>query len=378
MVSSTTTSTGSFASAPIENTGAAPYPWIISKNFDFFFVCGGAVWILLAINYLFLGWTVPVSSTIGDPLARFLMIVILIGQHVSADSHNAATYLRIYGSQEDRSRFHFYGKWLALSCIPVFFMGINVPSLAGAFVLIYLLTVFWHYAAQTFGVSLIYCYKQGYFLKSKEKEIYRGFILSMSALILVRLMTFQELSPKNFFGVELPFWGPLPLWFYHGCLVVFIGFTVAFSVVLLKNLVVEKKMMPWPALLCISTIALIGFSYGTLSTMVWFYIPVFFHGTQYLAVCLSYYLKERGLPEHTAPSQMSQLVMSPTGLQYLGLVILIGAFLYVAIPHICQSIGYDYALVAGVVLATVNYHHFITDAAIWRLRDPRCRQILLA
>ena len=188
-MTSSVISTKSFSTpAPVVSANA-PYAWIIDKNFDFLFVCGGAVWILIAINYFFLGWTVPISATFGDPLARFLMVIILIGQHISADSHTAATYLRIYGSKEDRRRFHFHGKWLALSCIPIFIAGINVPGLAGAFVYIYLLTVFWHYAAQTFGVSLIYCYKQGYFLNSKEKEIYRSFILSMSSLILVRLMT---------------------------------------------------------------------------------------------------------------------------------------------------------------------------------------------
>ncbi|PWU02139.1 MAG: hypothetical protein C5B53_02065 [Candidatus Melainabacteria bacterium] len=112
--------------------------------------------------------------------------------------------------------------------------------------------------------------------------------------------------------------------------------------------------------------------------MVWFYVPVFFHGSQYLAVSLSYYLKERYLPAHAAPSEISSLIFSPAGVNYLGMVVLVGAFLYVVIPHICQSLGYDYALVAGVVLATVNYHHYITDSAIWKLRDPRCRQILLA
>ena len=377
MVSSTISST-SFLATPLTSDRAAPYPWIINEAFDFFFVFGGSIWILMALNYLFLGWTVPASASVGEPFSRLLMVFILIGQHITADAHNAATYMRIYGSQEDRKRFHFYGKWLALSCIPIFFIGINVSAVASAFVYIYLITVFWHYAAQTFGISLIYCYKQGYLLKSHEREIFRWFVLSMSGVIIVRLLTYREFAPRNFFGVEIPFWGPLPEQIFYGVTAAFIALSVAFAIVIGKKLIFEKKMIPYPAILSISTIALLGFSTGVANTMVWFYVPVFFHGSQYLAVCLSYYIKERNLPEHMAASQIGPLVLSPMGLKYLGTVVLVGAFLYVVIPHVCQSIGYDYALVAGVVLATVNYHHFITDAAIWRLRDPRCRQILLA
>lgn len=354
------------------------YPWIINQTFDFFFVFGGAVWILLALNYLYLGWTVPMSATAGEPFSRLLMVLSLIGQHISADAHNAATYMRIYGSPEDRTRFRFHGKWLALSCIPIFLLGINVPAVAGAMVYIYLIATFWHYAAQSFGISLIYCYKQGYLLNNHDRDIFRWFVLSMSAVVVLRILTYREFSPRNFFGVELPFWGPLPEWIFYSATTLFAVLSLAFCYVICKKLVIEKRMMPYPAIFCIGTIALLGFSTGVANSMVWFYVPVFFHGSQYLAVCLAYYIKERSLPEDQAASRIGSLVMSPVGLKYLGMVVLVGAFLYVVIPHICQSIGYDYSLVAGVVLATVNFHHYITDAAIWRLRDPRCRQILLA
>jgi Mg/Co/Ni transporter MgtE len=136
--------------------------------------------------------------------------------------------------------------------------------------------------------------------------------------------------------------------------------------------------MPWPAMLCLATLVLLGFSSGMVNALAWFYVPVFFHGSQYLAICLSYYIKEKGLPEGMAASEVSSMLLKPKSLQYFATVVFVGAFLYVVIPHFCQSLGFDYALVAGVVLATVNFHHFNTDAAIWRLRDANCREILLA
>jgi hypothetical protein len=355
-----------------------PYPWIISENFDFFLICGGAVWILMALNYIMLGWSVPLSVTQGPTVSRWLLVMILIGQHLSADAHNAATYMRIYGSDEDRQRFHFYGKWFAIACLPIFLLGITVPGLAGVMVYLYLITVFWHYAAQAFGIALIYFYKQDYKLKAIEREVFRWFILSMSALMGLRLLTFKDNSPSNFFGVPMPFWGPLPLWLYKSVETIFIGLSAAFALIILKKFFKERKMVPWPAALCISTLAMLGFSRGTVNALAWFYVPVFFHGSQYIAICLAYYLKERGLPHGMAASELASMLLKPLALKYFVTIVFVGGFLYIVIPHFFQSLGFDYSIVAGVVLATVNFHHFNTDAAIWRLRDARCREILLA
>jgi hypothetical protein len=332
----------------------------------------------MTINYLLLGWSVPLSTTAGPVAARVLLVIILIGQHLSADAHNAATYMRIYGSDEDRQRFHFYGKWFALACLPIFLLGITVPGLAGAMVYCYLITVFWHYAAQVFGIAMIYFYKQGYSLSKVEREIFRWVILSMSAFMGIRMLTYKDLGPSNFFGVALPFWGPLPVWIYKTIGLAFIALSAAFAWVILKKLITEGKLIPWPAALCVATLAMLGFTSGTVNALAWFYVPVFFHGSQYIAICLAYYLKERELPKGMAVSELSSMLLQPLALKYFVTIIFVGAFLYIAIPHFFQSLGFDYSMVAGVVLATVNFHHFNTDAAIWRLRDKRCREILLA
>jgi len=355
-----------------------PYPWIINPGFDFFFIAGGAVWVLFAINYLFLGMRIPIDPTSGPVIGRWLIVLTLIGQHLTADSHNAATYLRIYGSEKDKKQFRFYGKWLALSCIPLFFFGINVPGLAGALVYTYLVTVIWHYAAQSFGISLIYCYKAGYYFSNTEKEIFRWFTMALAGVVITRLLTFRDFSPRNFYGVECPYWGPLPLWFMGLMSAAFITLTAAFLVVVAKKAIVERKYIPFASLLCMSTVALLGLSWGTVSAILWLYVPCVYHGTQYLAVTTSYYLKERGLPEGISTWDIGTQFLKGPALSFIGMTILIGCFLYIGIPHIFSSLGYNQSVVAGVVLATVNYHHFITDAAIWRLKDPACRKLLLA
>ncbi len=137
-------------------------------------------------------------------------------------------------------------------------------------------------------------------------------------------------------------------------------------------------MLPVPAILLISTVAALGLSRDMSNSIMWFYVPGFYHGSQYLAVCIAYYLKERGMPEGMDTWQIGRQMLRWPAFRYIGTVILTGCFFYVGIPHFFSQLGWDYMMVGGLVLGVVNYHHFITDAAIWRLRDKRCREILLA
>lgn len=354
----------------------APYRWIINPVFDFLLICGGGPLLLFALNFLYLGWIVP--HDLDSSAQKLLIVFSYLGQHIFADSHNTATYMRIWGSQEDRERFKFHRTWLVYSCIPIFFLGLTLPGFTNNLVYLYLVTVFWHYAAQTFGISLIYCYKRGYYLNNTEKEIFRWFILSMSAYVIVHFLSSKEISPDVWFGVKMPFWGPMPQVVVSVAKFLFLLMTASFVGVVLKKYFVDGKLIPIPSLLLIITVACLGLARGTANNLMWFYVPAFFHGSQYIAVCLAYYLKERGFPEGVPFSQIGGQLLKWPALKYWGTVVLTGCFFYIGIPHFFRQIGYDYFLVAGLVLGVVNYHHFITDAAIWRLRDPRCRKILLA
>jgi hypothetical protein len=69
---------------------------------------------------------------------------------------------------------------------------------------------------------------------------------------------------------------------------------------------------------------------------------------------------------------------SPRSLKYWAYVIVGGMFIYVFVPHFMMYFGLTFGLVATVIQACINFHHFVSDAAIWRLRDNRCREVLLA
>lgn len=222
-----------------------PFPWILHPVFDFIFVYGGGPLLLLAVNIFLLGWSVP--QDISNTTQWGFLVLVFIGQHLFADSHNMATYLRIWGSDEDRQRFRFHRTVLVQISAFIFVAGLFFPAVTSVLVYLYFLLVFWHYAAQTFGISLIYCYKRGYFFTKREKEIYRAMILTFSAFVVVRFLTYKEMSPQVWFGVPLPFWGPLPvevLWIVETILGLLL---FAWTVIVLRKLVYERRMFPLPS-----------------------------------------------------------------------------------------------------------------------------------
>jgi len=372
LVSGTSSDFGTLSAA-----NGKPYPWIISPFIDIFFICGGAVFVCFAVNYLFLGWHVP--ENVGtDPASWWLLTVIMLATYIFADSHNTATYMRIWGSPEDRTRFKFHRTWLVYSALLLFVLGLAIPSFTGVLVYLYVITVFWHYAAQCFGISLIYCYKRDYVMTNFEKESFRWFIYGMVALVGARTFCFKPSSPSVFFGVPIPFWGPWPIEVFHLARFFLIGTAAFFVFVIVRKYFRESRLFPWQALLMLGAILFLSLSRDAAKAIYILFVPGFFHGSQYLAVCLAYYLKERGMPDGMSTWEISKVALGTPGLKYMGIVVLSGMFFYVGVPHFFGQIGFDRASVAGLVLACVNYHHFVTDAAVWRLRDKRCRSILIA
>ncbi len=66
------------------------------------------------------------------------------------------------------------------------------------------------------------------------------------------------------------------------------------------------------------------------------------------------------------------------GLFYWGMVVSAGMVIYVCIPQVLVNYGFDFVATATIIQACINFHHFVSDGAIWRLRDKTCREILLA
>jgi hypothetical protein len=352
---------------------SATNPWVLNPVLDFMFVFGGIVWLIFGICYFATGLETPTLTN-----AKWLAIIAVFAQRFLADPHNTATYFRIYATPESRKRFSFYCYVLPILVAPVFFVGIFNSQFAGAMGLIYALWVYQHYSAQSFGISLLYCYKQGYTLRPIERELFRWFVYCFIGLSFIRMFVFEDYRPKDMAGIPCPNIGhaPEPLYWFAAALTC--TMTIGFVGLILKKLFFEGKMLPIPAVVILATVIGMGFFSGGSLGILWLFAPAFFHGSQYIAISLAYYLKERGLPENVGYRRIASVCTTAPALKYLGILLLSGVFMYVGIPEIFRQAGFDRNVVALSVLCVVNFHHFITDGAIWRLRDKKCREILLA
>jgi hypothetical protein len=357
-------------------------PWVVNPIFDTLFVIGGALWLLFAVQIFFFHFDNPDVKAAGLPgaVAYSMSVIFFIGNYLFADSHTIATYMRIYSSHENRQRFKLYAYYLPWCSLTLFILCLMYPQAAGLCVYIHMMWVFQHYVGQTFGISLIYCYKRGFIFKPVELKIYRYFMHAFSFFIITRILCFREFSPLNFFGIRLPFFALPPVINDVGR-VCFIALAATFIGMLILKLVRERKFLPAPTAALICTMMGIGFSTGYANSLIWVYGPPFFHGSQYLAVSLGFYLKEKGLNENRISEVGNRLMLefiSPAALRYWAMVIMAGIALYVGIPHVLTNYGYEMVIVATVIQACVNFHHFVTDAAVWRLRDPVSRKVLIA
>lgn len=357
----------------------APYPWIVNPWFDFLFVYGGLLWGVFGMHYLIFGWNniETGASPQAYAVGTFIIIAGIFGQHLFADTHTVATYMRIYATPESRKTFRLYAYYLPWMSLTLLTLALAFKDAAGTVIYIHMLWVFQHYVGQCFGISLVYCYKRGYYLNNFEREVYRWFMHSISFVIITRILCYREYSPIVYWGVDVPFWG-LPGWINNLGLFLFVTMSALFTAVLVRKWHREGKMMPVPALLQIVTVLAIGWSSGMASNFIWSYGPPFFHGSQYLAVSLGFYIKEKGLQEGMLPKDVFRNWFTPRSLRYWAYVVVGGMFIYVFVPHFMTYFGFTFGIVATVVQACVNFHHFVSDAAIWRLRDSRCRDVLIA
>jgi hypothetical protein len=102
-----------------------------------------------------------------------------------------------------------------------------------------------------------------------------------------------------------------------------------------------------------------------------FVIATIAHGIQYMAIMLIYHVREQlAEPSNTRGWQYH------AGSFYARCVVL-GYGLFNCWPFIFVWAGAGFAESMLMVIATINLHHFIVDAYIWRLRVPENQKALV-
>ena len=338
-------------------TRRAQPAWLFSPAIDY--ACAGGLTFLIFLPVLLLNITAPRPELIGT--------LLIWGNILVNCPHYAATYYRVY---RDKSEILKYPVEAIIAPIVLSFIAaacfvyptIVTPWVAYA----YLAISGYHYAGQTYGVSMIFAGKSGLRLTDLEKYALRLPIYSAYLYTLVNLNV-ADGDASRVLDILVPRLNIPPVVLNAVGIVVIAAVMcfVALNAVLHRR---HGRVLPLVVNVVIA-------AHVVWFTMVQFPILMaavpFLHCLQYLFVTTFFDFKEtrakKGLP-NLAPAKY---LASSLFVRYYATQVAIGIALFVGLPLLLRSMGMgSRALVGAVVLSVLNLHHFVLDGAIWKLRSP--------
>lgn len=350
--------------------------WILNPVLDILLCCGGLLWIVVGIHCLTVGSGIAKPEFGTGPGAQWLWVLVTLGTYVSTAPHSAATLARIYQSDKSQRQFFFYSRVLPFAYIALAIGAWNSPAVLATIATVSFLWNIQHWVSQSYGVSLIYCYKRSYRLNKLEQRVFWLLMNAMTMFVVIRHFTYKTWN-FNYVGIDLPFYGVIPPWVLSGWYALLALCCILFAGVLVRKAVKDNQLFPFPALLVILTTAALVWALSRKGVPdLWMYGVIFFHGAQYLAVTTSYFLKERSVTINS--TTVWSALSSSKCLCYLGLLFMIGVFMYLGIPSLFWHLKFDYIRVSAIAVIIYNLQHFATDFAIWRMKDPETRKLLVS
>jgi hypothetical protein len=337
-------------------TMALPVGWLRGPGFDLGFVFGtAAVAVIATIVAMF-------DQSIFIPI--LMLDVWLLGAH-----HVVATYTRLCFDKES-----FRQHWFFVLVLPFIVFGGTVAMVQGVGVWVvtslYLYWQWFHYTAQSWGVSQIYRRKSGLPLPKNNQLAKATFYLLPLWGILYR--SYQ--APETFLGQELRVI-PVPA--------IAVNVVATAAVIALSLWAVARIRDAWNKRLPVahtlymsSHIAVFSIAYLIIDdiTMGWLVINIW-HNAQYVLFVWMFNTKRfKDGVDDKAPF-LSYISQPKNWWLYFGVCIALSTALYKGI-EVFQDPLVSIGLPLLVFYQTLNFHHYIVDGRIWKVRQPALQKTL--
>jgi hypothetical protein len=320
--------------------------------FDYLVIGGG---LSLLTTLVVLG---PARGALESFTSSFFALLLLLVNL----THFASSTVRLYTKPGAYREMPFLTMGLPLVTLVVLGLAVRFAEAVGAHLMnLYLTWSPYHYAAQAYGLAVMYCYRSGVALAPRDKLIFRFACLSPFLYAFLRgpVAGIEWFLPMSLLGQPAVAEARQALVHATGA-----------ATLLAPGALLARAFWRGPALPAITLLVIV-------SNAVWWtallYVNAFgwatvFHGLQYLAIVSVFHVRDRMSLEgnrHRPAYHAAWFYLVCLGLAYL---------LFKAWPYAFVAAGFGLAESALLVVATVNIHHFIVDAYIWRLRrDPNYR-----
>lgn len=331
--------------------------WLRDSQFDVLFIAGLA---LLGIGAALF---VAVDPVLLFPIV-FAADLWLLGYH-----HVISTFTRLAMDPDVRKDHP-----ILLYVMPFVVFAACGAAVAGLGLwvmgTVYLYWQWWHYTRQSWGVAQAYRRKAGGMVSEPEwmlKLVHYGL---PTWGILYRSAT----APDTFLGLPLKTI-PVPTVIVAVSAAVALGGLLLFTVSRARMLL-QGGLPIAHTLYMITHFAVFACAYLFIDniTVGWLVVNVW-HNAQYIAFVWMFNTKQHAKPGATE-LLIGRLSQPGAGLRYLGFCLLLTTVVYVPL-----QLATNAALTAGVasmvfVYSAINFHHYIVDSYIWKLRKPRMQRTL--
>jgi hypothetical protein len=327
-----------------------PSRTFLHPAFDYLLVGGGLS--LLAILLFLLGitsWTPLFTS-----LPVWALLINL--------AHFAASTVRLYTKPGSFKSFPFVTMGLPVVTIVVLAVAVVFAEAVGRHIMnLYLTWSPYHYAAQTYGLAVMYCYRSGLSLAPLDRGLFRTACLSpfLYSFFKGPIAGLEWFVPSTILSEPA-----VALWRAH-----FVTLLGALAIVL-PFLLMTRHALRGRALPLISVMIMVANATWWTSlqyTQSFFWVATF-HALQYLTIVMVFHVRERmAMPgnTHTWSYHAAAFYLACLAVAYL---------LFNTWPYAFVAAGFGFVESTLLVVAVVNIHHFLVDAYIWRLRrDPNYR-----
>lgn len=298
-------------------------------------------------------------------LLVFTVDLWLFGYH-----HVAATFTRVCFDAES-FRTH---KWLVLG-LPILVAAGVIGAVMGAglwlIASVYLYWQWWHYTRQSEGIQKAYAAKNAS-AQIGDRRLAR---LAHYALPLAGILTVSARDPATF--VFLPVETvPVPMLAAHVAQAIAAFITLAWLAEQVRLWRRGQLAPTYFAYMCthfaIYTVAYIGFEDATRG---WLVVNLW-HNAQYLAFVWMFNNRRFASGVHPKHTFLSTLSQTRNWWLYIAVCLALSTAFYYSAGIVLAALGVSSLAYLAAFYQIMNFHHYIVDSKVWKLRKPAIRQTM--
>jgi len=328
----------------------------INPLFDYLLI-GGGLSLLFGI-FLYLGRQAQGAGFLAVTPAVFILL--------SNSAHFAASTVRLYTKPGVYRALPFITMGFPLITLAVLTLSLSFPAHIGRHInSLYLTWSPYHYAAQAFGLAVMYCYRSGCNLSITDKRLMRAVCM---APFLFAFMRGSNSGLGWFITPEMAASVPGLKFLIYVLAKILAWLSFLLPVVLFIRMRASSGVtMPAISMLLMLTNGIWWIMFSYVDAFVW---ATVFHGIQYIAITTIFHVKDHT----TEPGNW--IPWWGHTLWFYGVCLLLGYLLFNVLPWGYNRLGYELSESMLLCAAIINLHHFIVDGYIWKQRkDPNYKII---